>query len=40
VRYADRGILSSPAIDKVVVDVTGERCVDYEAQVRTRFLED
>ncbi len=40
--YADRGTFAfiGGRINKVIIDVTGEGCVDHEAQVRARLLTD
>ena len=37
--YADRGTFAftGGAIDKVVIDVSGDRYIDHEAQVRAWF---
>jgi hypothetical protein len=40
--YADRGTFAftGRTIDSVVVDVTGDKCIDHEAQVRAWLLTD
>jgi hypothetical protein len=40
--YADRGTFAFTGgpIDKVVDDVTGDKCIDHEAQVRAWLLTD